>query len=115
CHALERVVGARKDARGWLVTIDRMRALPGSGISESDAKTILSYLLSENSIDTSNPEGEITVGKALVNSHCGRCHALDRTYQSARSANEWRKVVTRMAGYAQGTDGVFKPGETERI
>src|SRR5580704_13926173 len=38
CHALDRVLGARKDARGWLATIDRMRALPGSGISEPDAK-----------------------------------------------------------------------------
>src|ERR1700732_4659807 len=34
CHNLDRVVGARKDARGWLSTINRMRALPGSGISE---------------------------------------------------------------------------------
>src|SRR5690348_16785234 len=35
CHNLERVVGARKDARGWLATINRMRTLPGSGISET--------------------------------------------------------------------------------
>src|SRR6266704_3927831 len=47
CHNLDRVVGAKKDARGWLATVDRMRGLPGSGISESDEKIILSYLLSE--------------------------------------------------------------------
>src|SRR5580693_7409273 len=46
CHALDRVVGARKDAQGWLVAVNRMRALPGSGITESDAKIILSYLIS---------------------------------------------------------------------
>jgi mono/diheme cytochrome c family protein len=82
CHALDRVLGARKDARGWLGTIDRMRALPGSGISEPDAKIILSYLISEASIDSSNAEGELAVGRALVDSHCNRCHTLDRAYQS---------------------------------
>ena len=66
CHALDRVLGARKDARSWLGTIDRMRALPGSGISESDAKIILSYLISEASIDSSTTEGELAAGKALV-------------------------------------------------
>ena len=49
CHNLDRVVGARKDARGWLATVNNMRVLPGSGISETDAKIILSYLISETS------------------------------------------------------------------
>src|ERR1700720_2749724 len=31
CHNLDRVPGARKDARGWLATVDRMTALPDSG------------------------------------------------------------------------------------
>src|SRR5260370_3062840 len=30
CHDLERVVSARKDARGWLATVNRMRKLPAS-------------------------------------------------------------------------------------
>jgi ferredoxin-NADP reductase len=115
CHALDRVLGARKDARGWLGTIDRMRALPGSGISEPDAKIILSYLISEASIDSSNTEGELAVGKALVDSHCNRCHTLDRAYQSKKSPAEWRATVTRMVRYARGTEGFFKPGEDERI
>jgi ferredoxin-NADP reductase len=115
CHALDRVLGARKDARGWLGTVDRMRALPGSGISEPDAKIILSYLISEASIDSSNAEGELAVGKALVDSHCNRCHTLDRAYQSQKSPAEWRATVTRMARYAHGTEGFFKPGEEERI
>ena len=38
CHDLDRVVGARKDARGWVVTVNNMRVLPGSGISETDAR-----------------------------------------------------------------------------
>jgi ferredoxin-NADP reductase len=115
CHALDRVLGARKDARGWLATIDRMRALPGSGISEPDAKIVLSYLISEASIDSSNTEGELAVGKALVDSHCNRCHALDRAYESKKSPAEWRATVTRMVRYARGTEGFFKPGEDERI
>src|ERR1700677_2758550 len=33
CHNLDRVAGARKDARGWLATVNRMTTLPDSGIS----------------------------------------------------------------------------------
>src|SRR5579871_6275068 len=47
CHNLDRVVGARKDAQGWVATVDRMRAIPGAGISEADARTIVSYLVSQ--------------------------------------------------------------------
>jgi ferredoxin-NADP reductase len=115
CHNLERIAGARKDARGWLATINRMRALPGSGISEADARTILSYLVSENSIDSSSTQGVLAVGRALVDTHCNRCHALDRTYQSVKSPAEWNATVTRMVSYARGTEGFFKPGEPERI
>jgi ferredoxin-NADP reductase len=115
CHNLERIAGARKDARGWLATINRMRALPGSGISEADARTILSYLVSENSIDSSSTQGVLAVGRALVDAHCNRCHALDRTYQSVKSPAEWNATVTRMVSYARGTEGFFKPGEPERI
>jgi len=32
CHTLDRVVGARKDAQGWAMTVNRMRGLPGSHI-----------------------------------------------------------------------------------
>jgi ferredoxin-NADP reductase len=115
CHALDRVVGARKDGQGWLVAVNRMRALPGSGISETDAKIILSYLISENSIDSSTTQGEFAVGKALVDSHCNRCHGLDRTYQSTKSPSEWKETVLRMVKYARGTEGFFKPGEDQRI
>ena len=60
CHNLDRVVGAKKDARGWLATVDRMRGLPASGISESDAKIILSYLLSEDSIILTAPVRKVS-------------------------------------------------------
>jgi ferredoxin-NADP reductase len=115
CHTLDRVVGARKDATGWSATVNRMRALPGSHISEDDATTILSYLVTANSIDTSTLQGELKVGKALVDSHCGRCHQLDRVYRSEFSPNQWQNTVTRMVGYARGTDGFFKPGEAQQI
>ena len=115
CHTLDRVAGARKDAPGWLATVNRMRALPSSHISEGDAKTILAYLLSENSVDASSKQGELTVGKALVDSHCNRCHTLERTLQATKSPAEWGDTVARMVGYAQETEGFFKPGEDEKI
>ncbi|MGH9822380.1 MAG: photosystem P840 reaction-center cytochrome c-551 [Blastocatellia bacterium] len=115
CHTLDRVVGARKDATGWLATVNRMRALPGAGITESDAKVILAYLLSENSIDVSNKQGELTVGRALVDNHCNRCHTLERTYQVAKSPDDWKQTVARMTGYAQSIEGFFKPGDEEKI
>jgi ferredoxin-NADP reductase/mono/diheme cytochrome c family protein len=115
CHALERVMGARKDAGAWLGTVNRMRTLPGSGISDSDAKIILSYLIAENSIDSSSTQGALSVGRALVDTHCARCHNLDRVYQSRQSPEDWSATVQRMVGYARGTDGFFKPGEDEKI
>lgn len=115
CHALDRVMGARKDAQGWLAAVNRMRALPGSGITESDARIILSYLISESSIDTSSAQGELSVGKALVDSHCNRCHDLDRTYKSTKTPAEWKDTVMRMVKYARGTEGFFKSGEDQRI
>ena len=47
CHNLDRIAGARKDARGWLATVGRMRALPDSGISAADSRIIVSYLASQ--------------------------------------------------------------------
>jgi hypothetical protein len=61
CHNLDRVIGARKDAQGWAATVDRMRALPGSGISESEAQTILSYLTLQN-----RPDGSASAAKKRV-------------------------------------------------
>ncbi len=115
CHTLDRVVGARKDATGWSATINRMRSLPGSHISEEDATSILTYLVAADSIDSSTLQGELKVGKALVDSHCGRCHQLDRVYRSEFSPKQWQDTVTRMVGYARGTDGFFKPGEYQQI
>jgi ferredoxin-NADP reductase/mono/diheme cytochrome c family protein len=115
CHTLDRVVGARKDAKGWSATINRMRSFPGSHISEEDATTILGYLVAADSIDSSTLQGELKVGKALVDSHCGRCHELDRVYKSEFSPKQWQDTVTRMVGYARGIDGFFKPGEYQQI
>jgi ferredoxin-NADP reductase/mono/diheme cytochrome c family protein len=115
CHTLDRVVGARKDAAGWSATINRMRSLPGSHISEDDATTILNYLVAADSIDSSTLQGELTVGKALVDTHCGRCHQLDRVYRSEFSPKQWQETVTRMVGYARGIDGFFKPGEYQQV
>jgi ferredoxin-NADP reductase len=57
CHNLDRVVGARKDAAGWLQTVNRMRALPGSGISEADARTVFIYLVKTLATDSAPPSG----------------------------------------------------------
>src|ERR1700751_3676809 len=92
-----------------------MRALPGSHISEDDATAILAYLVRANSIDNSSLQGELEVGKALVDGHCGRCHQLDRVYRREFSPKQWRATVTRMVGYARGIDGFFKPGESQQI
>jgi hypothetical protein len=78
-------------------------------------KVILSYLLSQNSIDSSSARGTLAVGKALVDSHCGRCHALDRIYESSKTPAEWDAAVTRMVKCAHGTEGFFKPGEAQQI
>jgi ferredoxin-NADP reductase len=113
CHNLDRVVGARKDAEGWLATVNRMRTLPGANISENDATTILSYLVSQVGIDNSTPKGETMIGKALVDSRCNRCHDLDRVYKSAKTAEDWASTVGRMVTYAP--DGFLGPGEDQEV
>lgn len=117
CHDLDRVVGVKKDAPAWLSTINRMRALPGSGISESDGIKILSYLVAQNPTDATNNGNAFVAssGKSLVDTRCNKCHDLDRTYGATKSADEWRKTVVRMVVYAKNNDGLFKPGDDEEI
>jgi hypothetical protein len=57
CHNLDRIVGAHKDARGWLTSVSRMRALPNSGISADDARIIVVYLASQM-----GPKGSAAAG-----------------------------------------------------
>src|SRR5580700_9460743 len=66
CHNLDRIAGARKDARGWLATVNRMRSLPDSGISEEDSRIIVSYLASQMSPKGSQAAASLEVGRAIV-------------------------------------------------
>jgi hypothetical protein len=63
----------------------------------------------------STTEGAERVGRALVDTHCNRCHNPDRVFGSGKSPDEWRTIVARMVHYARGVDGFFKPGEDEQI
>jgi Photosystem P840 reaction-centre cytochrome c-551 len=117
CHDLERVVSACKDARGWLSTVNRMRQLPASGISEEDVKTIVLFLASQKSPEQSSPLADLAVGRALVNQRCAACHSLDRVFKTAESPAEWRATVNKMVTEAQtdGNAGIFHPGEDQQI
>ncbi len=115
CHNLDRIAGARKDAPGWLSTVNRMKALPGSGISEADSRIIVSYLASELAPKGSVAAASLEVGRALVDQRCGRCHSLDRVYKTAETPEEWRATVTEMVGFADGGANAFHPGEDEQI
>jgi ferredoxin-NADP reductase/cytochrome c2 len=117
CHDLERVVSARKDARGWLSTVNRMRQLPASGISEEDVKTIVLFLASQNSPGQTVSQTDLAVGRALVNQRCATCHTLDRVYKTAETPAEWRATVNKMVNEAQtdGNPGIFHPGEDQQI
>src|SRR3984885_377963 len=115
CHTLDRIAGARKDARGWLATVNRMRALPDSGISETDSRMIVLYLASRTAPrGTLSSEG-LEVARALVDQRCGRCHSLDRVYKTAKTPDEWRATVTRMVSYAACSAGAIQPGEDQQI
>jgi len=117
CHDLERVVSARKDALGWLSTVNRMRQLPASGISEEDVKTIVLFLASQKPPEQSVPQANLAIGRALVNQRCAACHTLDRVYKTAESPAEWRATVNKMVNEAQtdGNPGIFHPGEDQQI
>jgi ferredoxin-NADP reductase/cytochrome c2 len=114
CHNLDRIAGARKDAPGWLATVNRMRSLPDSGISQADSRIIVSYLASQMAPKKS-AIANLEVGRALVDQRCGRCHSLDRVYKSAETTEEWSATVARMVGYAAGSAGAIHPGEDQQI
>lgn len=115
CHNLDRIAGARKDARGWLATVNRMRAQPDSGISEEDSRIIVSYLASQMAPKGSAAAASLEVGRALVDQRCGRCHSLDRVYKTAETPEEWRATVTKMVDFAEGSSNAFHPGEDQQI
>jgi ferredoxin-NADP reductase len=115
CHNLDRIVGAHKDAPGWLATVNRMKALPDSGISEEDARIIVSYLASQMGQKGSLAAASLEVARAVVDQRCGRCHSLDRVYKTAETPDEWRTTVYRMVAFAQGSGNAFQPGEDEQI
>src|SRR5579864_3269293 len=71
CHNLDRIAGARKDARGWLATVSRMRALPDSGISEADSRIIVSYLASQMAPRGAVGSASLEVARALVHQQSG--------------------------------------------
>jgi ferredoxin-NADP reductase len=114
CHNLDRVVGVRKDAQGWLKTVDRMRARPDAGISETDARLIVSYLSSQYRLDDS-AAGTMEVERALVDQRCSRCHNLDRVFATVQSAEGWRETVAQMADYAAGSTAALQPEEQKQI
>jgi ferredoxin-NADP reductase len=115
CHNLDRIAGARKDARGWLATVNRMRSLPDSGISEADSRIIVSYLASQMVPAGAVGSSGLEVARALVDQRCGRCHTLDRVYKTAETPEEWSATVTRMVSYAAGSSGAIQPGEDQQI
>lgn len=116
CHNLDRVVSAKKDARGWLNTVNRMRQMPASGISEDDVKTVVLFLVSQNP-NLSDPESRFVVARALVTQRCSTCHSLDRVYKTAKTPDQWRETVAEMVSNAQsdGHAGTFQPGEDQQI
>ncbi|MBL8149828.1 MAG: 2Fe-2S iron-sulfur cluster binding domain-containing protein [Blastocatellia bacterium] len=113
CHNLDRVVSARKDAKGWLENVNRMRALPGANISEREARDIISYLVSQMAIDSSTEEGKVAVGKGIINAHCGQCHTLNIVYSAFKSPDEWKSTVERMEVYSG--DGFLRQSEKEEL
>ena len=115
CHNLDRVVGARKDAPGWMRTVERMRAMPGAGISDTDAQMIVSFLVSQNPVNDSGSVAKMEVARALVDQRCARCHSLDRVYKTVQTPEKWRETVNRMVQYASGSAGALQTGEDEEI
>ncbi len=115
CHNLDRIAGAHKDARGWLATVNHMKALPDSGISEEDSRIIVLYLASQMGPKGAVAAASLEVARAVVDQRCGRCHSLDRVYKTAETPEEWRATVYRMVGIAEGSGNAFQPGEDKQI
>jgi ferredoxin-NADP reductase len=115
CHNLDRIAGAHKDEKGWLATVNRMRALPNSGISQDDSRIIISYLASQMKPKGSVAAASLEVARAVVDQRCGRCHSLDRVYKTVETPEEWRTTVDSMVAFAKGSGNAIQPGEDEQI
>src|ERR1700722_13031865 len=115
CHNLDRIAGAHKDERGWLATVNRMKALPDSGISEADSRIIVSYLASQMKPKGSVAAASLEVARAVVDQRCGRCHSLDRVYKTVETPEKWRTTVDSMVAFAKGSGNAIQPGEDEQI
>src|SRR5258708_18720086 len=100
-HNLDGIGGAHKDAPGWLATMNRMRALPDSGISDEDSRVIVSYLASQMGPKGPIATANLEVARAVVDQRCGRCHSLDRVYKTVETPEEWRATVDRMVAFAE--------------
>jgi ferredoxin-NADP reductase len=114
CHNLDRVVGARKDAQGWIATVNRMRARPDAAISEADARLIVSYLASQYRLEE-GITARMEVERALLDQRCSRCHNLDRVFLTVQSTEDWRETVARMADYAAGSAAALQAEEQKQI
>jgi ferredoxin-NADP reductase len=92
-----------------------MRTMRGSGISETDAQTIVSYLGSQDRPEGSDTTAGMEVARALVDQRCRQCHNLDRVYKTAQPPEQWRETVTRMVSYAADSKDAIQPGEDRQI
>lgn len=48
---------------------------------------------------------DANAAKSLFETHCSRCHPLDRPLRKTKDRASWQKTVDRMKGYAGGTLG----------
>lgn len=48
---------------------------------------------------------DMIAAKSLFETHCSRCHPLDRALRKTKDRASWQKTVDRMKGYAGGTLG----------
>lgn len=95
CHTLERVFAAKKDAKGWEATVNRMMALDPVRIRTGDAGQILHFLIELRALPTT-AEGEDQVAGQMFEGKCAKCHGLDRALALKDTAQGWQDTVEAM-------------------
>lgn len=95
CHTLERVFVAVKTEAEWEKTVNTMMVRDPS-IRDDEAAQIIYFLANTRSVKAES-QAMMLARMNLTDTKCGRCHMLERLYRQKRPAQEWSRIVDRMA------------------
>lgn len=112
---MERLSYLRKSPEGWEISIRRMAALVGVGLTPTDARTIAKYLSNEQGLapeearparfDAERRQIDYRyTADARTEGTCRACHSMGRVISQRRTRDEWELLVATHRAYYPDVD-----------